>query len=941
MVRAPWRPGLAQHAVLTLRAYQTAAVTAAEECEGRVLIVLPTGAGKTVCFAHIIAKRGGDALVLAHRDELLEQAAKKIVMVAPELSDAIGMVKGKRNDVAANVVVGSVQTLARARRLTQLRRVFRTVIVDEAHHATAASYQRILEHVGESAKILGFTATAERSDGSDLRGTFDTLGYARSLKEMIAEGYLCDLRALRINLDGLDLRGVRKSGGDYRAADLGRAMQNAGVVRHVVACYQQHAAGKKTVAFFPTVATSQAAAAAFREAGFRTAHLDGKTPTVERRGILGAFACGHVDIVTNVGVLCLDAETEILTDKGWTGPDEMSTEHLVANWWSDGTISWHPPREIVHRERGVGERMVYLETRYRSLRVTEGHRMLHRCDARFPWAKSPARDLVGKSLQIPVSGRAEPRACAADEPCDIGARALRRRISANAYTLRTRENYAWDESFAEGERRVRRRLALRHKAPTELTREECWLIGFWIGDGGVNTKHRGGREYTLSQSTSYPAIIDRVDHCLRTVGLHFNRRRVPAGTGGAKPSITWTLPRGTGFGSQERVGVYAIEKYLDKDGTDLFWGFDEARFDALLEGLWFADGDHGAGKVIPKTLHIHGSNATLFDLLQAIAVCRGYRAHMHRPKPVTRPYHTPMRELVLRKEDAHRMSSRLPASVLRFDEEWRREQVWCVRTTSSNLITRRRGTVTVMGNSEGYDEPSIECIILAAPTRSQIKFTQMVGRGTRLYPGKRFCLVLDMAGVSDDLSLQSTEMLFDLHEPLRPGESAVQAVARERRAAGESGGGDDVDYVDGAGTATVEERDLFDRDAIQWVWVGARPVLALNDESVVMDPIGSGLWRVLLLNDHRARPIAKNLDYGYAQGCVEDLVRRYGVVELADKNARWRHARASPAQLARLRNLGVDADRSLTRGQATDLITEATAAERLARFDLAERARVA
>lgn len=530
--------------MLTLRPYQAAAVTAAEEAEGRVLIVLPTGAGKTICFAHLIRKRGGDALVLAHRDELLEQAANKLVMVAPELGQRIGFVKGKRNEVGADVVVGSVQTLARTRRLGQLRRVFRTVIVDEAHHAAAVSYQRILEHVGESAKILGFTATAERSDGSDLRSAFDTLGYARSLKEMIAEGYLCDLRALRITLDGLDLRRVRKSGGDYRAADLGRAMQNAGVVRHVVSSYQQHAAGKKTIAFFPTVATSQAAAAAFREAGFRAAHLDGDTPKVERRGILGAFACGHLDVICNVSVL-----------------------------------------------------------------------------------------------------------------------------------------------------------------------------------------------------------------------------------------------------------------------------------------------------------------------------------------------------------------------------------------------------------TEGYDEPSIECIILAAPTRSRIKFTQTVGRGTRLYPGKRFCLVLDMAGASDDLSLQSTEMLFDLSEPLRPGESCMQAVARERASARDRG--TDDEYVERVGAATVQERDLFSRDAIQWVWIGERPVLALNDESVVMDPIGSGLWRVLLLNDHRARPIAKNLDYGYAQGCVEDLVRRYGRVDLADKNARWRHARASPAQLARLSDLGVDADRNLTRGQATDLITEATAAERLARFDAAERLRAA
>ena len=85
LVYAASRTRWAWRVVLTLRPYQTAAVSAAEDAEGRVLIVLPTGAGKTVCFAHLIAKRGGDALVLAHRDELLEQAAKKLVMVAPEL----------------------------------------------------------------------------------------------------------------------------------------------------------------------------------------------------------------------------------------------------------------------------------------------------------------------------------------------------------------------------------------------------------------------------------------------------------------------------------------------------------------------------------------------------------------------------------------------------------------------------------------------------------------------------------------------------------------------------------------------------------------------------------------------------------------------------------------------------------------------------------------
>ena len=546
LVYAASRTRWAWRVVLTLRPYQTAAVSAAEDAEGRVLIVLPTGAGKTVCFAHLIAKRGGDALVLAHRDELLEQAAKKLVMVAPELADGIGFVKGKSNDVAADVVVGSVQTLARTRRLTQLRRVFRTVIVDEAHHATAASYQRILEHVGESAKILGFTATAERSDGSDLRGTFDTLGYARSLQEMIAEGYLCDLRALRINLDGLDLRRVRKSGGDYRAADLGRAMQNAGVVRHVVASYQQHAAGKKTIAFFPTVATSQAAAAAFRDAGFRTAHLDGKTPIVERRGILGAFACGHLDIITNVGVLL-----------------------------------------------------------------------------------------------------------------------------------------------------------------------------------------------------------------------------------------------------------------------------------------------------------------------------------------------------------------------------------------------------------EGYDEPSIECIILAAPTRSRIKFTQAVGRGTRLYAGKRYCLVLDMAGVSDDLSLQSTEMLFDLSEPIRPGESAMQAVARERRAPAKVGEGTTsstsrasgprpsrsatcltVTRSSGCGSAIVPSSRSTTSPSS---WTPSAAVCGGCCCSTTIAPGRSPRTSTT------AMPKAASRISCAATASSSSPTRTPG----GDTPARHRRNSRACATSASTR------DHNLTRGQATDLITEATAAERLARFDVAERGRAA
>jgi hypothetical protein len=308
----------------------------------------------------------------------------------------------------------------------------------------------------------------------------------------------------------------------------------------------------------------------------------------------------------------------------------MTYEHRVANWWYDGTVTWEHPKDIVRRPRGATERMVYLETQTRSLRVTEGHKMLHRGTQRQPWAKRAARDLVGKSAQIPVCGMSGPQAFATDEPEWVEERAMRRRVSASAYQIRNREGYAWEDSFAEAERRICHRLGLRHKAPHELSTAECWLIGFWIGDGSVCAKPRGGHEYLLAQSTVYPAIVERVDRCLAEVGVHVSRRERPAREN-ASAAITWSMPRGTGSGSQQRVGVYGIERYLDKDGSELLWGLDAERFDALIEGLWFADGAHGAGLTVPDTLHIHGANERLLSHLQAIASVRGYRAHQRSP----------------------------------------------------------------------------------------------------------------------------------------------------------------------------------------------------------------------------------------------------------------------------------------------------------------------
>lgn len=522
---------------VTLRPYQRealAAVDAAlERGVHRPLVALPTGTGKTVVFASMLRERGGTALVLAHRDELLRQAADKLRTVAPELAMSIGFVQASRDDTNAPVVIASVQTLARQSRLDRLPARFDTVVVDEAHHATADSYRRILEQVATPLAV-GFTATPERADKARLADVWEEIVYGRSLLDMIADGYLCDLRGVRIDLADLDLSKVKVTRGDYQADQLGQAMTAAHAPEQTARALVEHAAGRKAIVFCPTVDLAARTAEAMRDAGIRTGHVHGDMPVDERRRILADLAAGHLQAVTNVDVL-----------------------------------------------------------------------------------------------------------------------------------------------------------------------------------------------------------------------------------------------------------------------------------------------------------------------------------------------------------------------------------------------------------TEGYDEPSIDCVAIAAPTRSRIAYVQRVGRGTRLHPGKTDCLVLDLVGVSDDLSLQSLPALFDLKAPPKPGETVAQAVARQ---AAEQAAEHAAAAV---APTTSRDADLFGaRDGLHWISIGDRWVVSAGRrEYLVLDPAGDG-WRVLLLRQTGARILAGGLDLGYAQGAAEEALRRRDGMRLADSRAGWRARPPSDGQIGFLRRLGIP-DRPQTAGEAADLITGRLARRELGRLDRA------
>jgi ATP-dependent helicase IRC3 len=293
---------------ISLRPYQVAAVDAitAAATRGirRPLIQLPTGTGKTIIFAEQIRRQGGRALVLAHRDELIQQAVEKLQMVDPSVQ--LGVVKAERDEHDAPVTVASVQTLSRGNRLARVMPNYQTIVVDEAHHAPADTYMTVLQRMRAFADdgplVLGVTATAERYDDVALGAVFQEIVYTAELLDMISAGYLCDLRAIRVHV-AANLDKVHVRGGDLVASELDTELLAANTPQHVAEAYRTYAPDRKALLFTATIRLAHEMAAALQATGVRAEAMDGSTPLAERRAILRRLRSGETEVVANCAVL--------------------------------------------------------------------------------------------------------------------------------------------------------------------------------------------------------------------------------------------------------------------------------------------------------------------------------------------------------------------------------------------------------------------------------------------------------------------------------------------------------------------------------------------------------------------------------------------------------------------------------------------------------------
>jgi superfamily II DNA or RNA helicase len=298
---------------IELRQYQHDAVDAVHAAHGqgvrRPAAVLATGAGKSIIIAEVArTSRHGVAggkrvVILAHREELVEQNAQKVRDVAPDLR--VGVVQAGSNQVAAHVISASVQTLASPMRRAQLRDVG-LVICDEAHHGVAKSYIDVFEHFGclhgGPAVALGVTATMARGDEKALGDIWQEIVYVKDTAELIAEGYLVRPVGVRVRVDDLQLGKVRKVAGDYSAKGLGDAIEDSMAPKKIVEALREHAGDRQTLLFAPLVHTAEVIRDALREGGFTAELVHGGTPKDERRRLLQAYRDGAVQILCNAMV---------------------------------------------------------------------------------------------------------------------------------------------------------------------------------------------------------------------------------------------------------------------------------------------------------------------------------------------------------------------------------------------------------------------------------------------------------------------------------------------------------------------------------------------------------------------------------------------------------------------------------------------------------------
>lgn len=295
--------------MITLRPYQTECVEAISSYykKGiyRQLVSLPTASGKTVIFASLIARMNLRALVIVTSIEILNQTIEKFNMIAPNLS--IGVINAEKKQFDKDVTITTFQSAIQENTAKELsNQKFQILVADECHHRATDASRELLNALGFGSQtnklLIGFTATAFRSDGKGLGEVFDKIVFERSTKDMIADGWLVKPFALKIKTD-LDLTKVEQSSGDFEAKSLASVMDTVQINNLVVSTYQEKAFGRKTIVFCVNVQHAHNLTKKFQAQGISASVIHGEMLKPERDSIITAFKDGRIQVLVNCQIL--------------------------------------------------------------------------------------------------------------------------------------------------------------------------------------------------------------------------------------------------------------------------------------------------------------------------------------------------------------------------------------------------------------------------------------------------------------------------------------------------------------------------------------------------------------------------------------------------------------------------------------------------------------
>lgn len=695
------------------------------DVHANVMAVLPTGGGKTVLFAKILAEHVGAAVAIAHRQELVEQISLALAregirhrLIAPKhvikriVSLHMAELGSSFYQPGALVAVAGVDTLkSRSAELNGWLEQVTLVVQDEGHHVLTCNKWGKAFSMFPNARALLVTATPCRADGKGLGrehdGIVDVMVEGPDMRWLIDNNHLTDYRIF-CPPSNLDLGEVTLAkDGDYNKIKLSAAVKQSSIMGDVVEHYLRIAPGKLGITFAPSVEIACEMAAKFTAASVPTEVVSGKTGSHERADILRRFRNREVLMLVNVDLFgegfdlpamevvifarptqsfalyCLDPDTEILTPDGWVSHGNINDiKQVIAYDKSDGSTHVTPVISTIKRELYDSESMYGIQGPHLDIFVSDKHNMIVKgaSSTCVNWQTQKAEKLAARKAmcRIPVAGNGKFKG-------------------------------------------------------TGLMDAEISLLGWYLSDGTINRKTNG---LSIAQAANKTKHRDHIRSTLEKSGLKFGeyvykRKNVPDTH---NDICQFIISKGEPRGRDKHLSGWAhLEKWLHKDIPNCYDNMTRGEFKILLESLNLGDGvnNHGSLDYVKRTLTITcGDNKQMADRLQAMCVTRGFRCNIATPH-----YEGYSKWYILHIRDC--MTSTMPGTsdkdgTISGKKEYKRSRfqkieykpkfVWCVENDLGTLIIRRNGKVSIVGNCQQF------------------------GRVLRKMEGKEVAIVIDHVG---------------------------------------------------------------------------------------------------------------------------------------------------------------------------------------------------